>query len=189
MPWLESYWSTYGRFPFIDEWLGEFNVTVEQVEAIMINPLFKRSCKARGIDRNWHERGLSERQAATIALLANIGDPRTESEKLAQINVSREEFNGWMQIPAFKQNLHERSEKNFGNLDAAAYNAVSRGIEAGNFRFVEFYFKMTGKYDTPEAINIKRAMRLIEDTVRENIKDPTVLQAIADRFNEIREDL
>lgn len=186
MPWLSNFWITNKRFPFPDEFIKQFmahdgsQLTVEWVEQLLINPLFKRSCEARGIDRNFWERGFSVRQTSTIALLANIGDGRSRAEKLAQLGVTEGELEGWERIPSFRDTLAARIKENLGNFDTEAYSSLGRNILRGNQRAIEYYLRLTGKDENQELVDLRRVLKVIQNSIERHIKDPTVLQAIAE---------
>jgi len=185
MPWLENFWHTYNRFPFPEEWLDRFAITPQQVDSILVNPLFKRSCKARGITPNFWEKGFNERQQTTIALLANIGDGRPVDKKLASIGVTQAELEGWYQIPEFKSTLESRLSTNLGNFKPEAMGSLARNVKKGNQRSIEYYLKLVGEDEAPEVANLKRAMQLIVDSVQRHVKDPAVLESIKADLMEI----
>lgn len=180
MPWVENFWNVEKRFPFPEEFMQQFYLTSEALETLLVNPLFRRSCEARGIDRNFWDRGFSTRQQATIALLANIGDGRSRNEKLAQLGVTESELEGWERIPAFRETIAARVKENLGNFDTEAYASLGRNILRGNQRSIEYYLRLTGKDENQELVDLRRVLKVIQNSVERHVKDPAVLQAISD---------
>lgn len=186
MPWVENFWNVNKRFPFPEEFMKQFArfdgqaLEAEQLEQLLVNPLFRRSCEARGIDRNFWDRGFSTRQQATIITLANIGDGKSRAEKLAMIGVSEIELQGWERIPAFRETVAARIKENLGNFDTEAYSALARNILNDNQRAIEYYLRLTGKDENQELVDLRRVLKVIQNSVERHVKDPAVLQAISD---------
>lgn len=180
MPWVENFWNVEKRFPFPEEFMKQYYLTPEALEALLVNPLFRRSCEARGIDRNFWDRGFSARQQATITVLANIGDGKSRAEKLAMLGVSEKELEGWERIPAFRDTVAARVKENLGNFDTEAYSALGRNILSNNQRAIEYYLRLTGKDENQELVDLRRVLKVIQNSVERHVKDPAVLSAIAE---------
>jgi hypothetical protein len=61
---------------------------------------------------------------------------------------------------------------------------TARQIERGNLNAIKFYFEVTGQAETPETINLKRAMVTLIDVMQRHI-EPEVLVTIKSEMDAI----
>lgn len=187
MPWVENFWVQRKRYPSTDEMVVEFGISREEVLFINTQPMWLKCLDRRGIRRpNIAEDFLSSKQQAAIALITNYHDARHKDLKLASIGCSHEEYNGWMNDPAFKNAINARSDEVLNNVGVDANIALAQLIQAKDFRATKFYFEITGKAASPEAINVKQTMQILIEAVQKHVRDPAVLQAIAEEVNNVR---
>lgn len=187
LPFVENFWATRKRYPDTGTLMQEFGLSREEVLFINEQKMWLKCLDRRGIRRpNIDEDFLSHKQQAAIALISNYHDKRHKEVKLASIGCSLEEYNGWMNDKAFKDALNARSDEVLNHVGIDANIALAQLIQAGDFRATKFYFEITGKASSPEAINVKQTMQILIEAVQKHVKDPTVLQAIAAEVNQIR---
>ena len=91
-----------------------------------------------------------------------------------------------MNDKAFKDALSVRSDEVLNHVSIDANITLAQLIQAGDFRATKFYFEITGKASSPEAINVKQTMQILIEAVQKHVKDPKVLQAIAEEVNNVR---
>jgi hypothetical protein len=178
MPWFETFWHRMGRYPQPDEIMGHFKFTLEQVELLNLSPYWEKCCEERGI-RLPKQNSLSATQVAAISLITNFSDRRSIPAKLAAIGVTQEQINGWYQDKEFQEELRIRTDATLDNSYPEAQSALIRQIQKGNFSAIKFYYEITGRATTPEAINVKQTMQFLLEAVQTHVKDPETLQAIA----------
>jgi hypothetical protein len=187
LPFVENFWAQYKRYPSTDEFVHEFGISREEVIFINSQKMWLKCLDRRGIRRpNLREDFLSEKQQAAIALITNFHDRRSKQEKLASIGCSHEEYNGWMNDPAFYNAINIRADNVLGNVGVDANVGLASLIQKEDFRAIKFYFEITGKAASPEAINVKQTMQVLIEAVQKHVKDPAVLQAIAEEVNNVR---
>lgn len=187
LPFVENFWVQYKRFPSTDEMMHEFGISREEVIFINSQTMWLKCLDRRGIRRpNLKEDFLSAKQQAAIAVITNFHDKRAKDIKLASVGCSLEEYNGWMNDPAFYNALSIRSDSVLNNVGVDANIGLANLIQKEDFRAIKFYFEITGKAASPEAINVKQTMQVLIEAVQKHVKDPAVLQAIAEEVNNVR---
>lgn len=187
LPWVENFWAQYRRFPSTDEFIAEFGLSREEVIFINTQTMWLKCLERRGIRRpDLAQDFLSPKQQAAIALITNFHDKRDKATKLASIGCSLEEYNGWMNDTAFYNAINIRSDAVLGNVGVDANIGLANLIQKEDFRAIKFYFEITGKASSPEAINVKQTMQVLIEAVQKHVKDPAVLQAIAAEVNQVR---
>lgn len=187
LPFVENFWHSRKTYPDTMTLMQEFGLSREEVIFINQQKMWLKCLDRRGIRRpNVDEDFLSAKQQAVIALITNYHDTRHKSVKLAVVGCSEEEYNGWMQDKAFKSAITNRSEEVLNNVGVDANVALGQLIQAKDFRALKFYFEITGKASSPEAINVKQTMQVLIEAVQKHVKDPEVLQAIAAEVNQVR---
>lgn len=185
MPWFESFWHHYGRYPANDEIMGHFKFTLEQCELLNLSPYWVKSCEARGI-RLPKQHSLSDKQVAAISLITNFSDRRSIPAKLAAIGVTEEQINGWYKDKEFQQELQIRTEAVLENSHAEVQASLIRQVQKGNFQAIKFYYEITGKAQSPEQIELRRAMQILIEAVQKHVQDPEVLQRIGAEIQAIK---
>lgn len=183
MPWIETFWHEKKRYPTDGELAANFGWDIEEIELIHHSKFYRDSLKRRGITRE--ENYLSERQVAAISLITNFSDTRTSDAKIASIGVTPEELNGWYSNSTFQRELAARADAILDNVFPEAQAQLARQIKKGNFPALKFYYEITGRAQSPESINVKQAMNRLIEAVQRHIKDPAILQAIANDMNNV----
>lgn len=187
LPWVEQYWSGRKRYPESAAMMEHFGLTLDEVHLINTSKMWLACLDRRGIRRpDIAEDFLSPKQMAAVALITNYHDTRHKDIKLASIGVSLEEYNGWMNDSAFKNALSARSDEVLNHVGVDANIALAQLIQAKDFRATKFYFEITGKASSPEAINVKQSMQILIEAVQKHVRDPEILQAIANEVNQVR---
>lgn len=191
MPWFEHFWHTYKRYPSNADIAQQFGFTNEQIALMHGSKFWQLSCQRRGIRIDNPNKlndapRLSDRQIAAIAIITNFSDRRSPVARLQGAGITEEELNGWYSDPLFKEELARRAEDAFDNVAPVAQANLARLIQSGNLNAIKFYFEVTGKAQTPEAINLKRTIQFLVEAVQKHVKDPEVLKAIAEEVNAVR---
>lgn len=187
LPFVENFWTTRKHFPDTGTLMQEFGLSREEVLFINTQKMWLKCLDRRGIRRpDIDEDFLTSKQQAAIALVTNYHDTRHKEVKLLSIGCSLEEYNGWMNDRAFKNAITARSDEVLNNVGVDANIALGQLIQAQDFRALKFYFEITGKAASPEAINVKQTMQVLIEAVQKHVKDPAVLQAIAAEVNQVR---
>jgi hypothetical protein len=166
--------------------MGHFKFTLQQVELLNLSPYWEKCLDERGI-RKPQQRSLTATQIAAISLLTNFSDRRSIPAKMAAIGVTEEQINGWYQDKEFKAELLVRTDAVLDNAHPEAQAALIRQVQKGNFQAIKFYYEITGRATTPEALNVKQAMQHLIEAVQKHVSDPETLQAIAQEVRALQQ--
>ncbi len=187
MPWFETFYFKHKRYPLANEIMNRFGCTLEQVEQLNKHKFFLTCLESRGIALPGAEAFiLTDRQVAAIAVLTNFSIVDSSASKVAMLGVTTEELNGWYQNPYFVSALQDRADSILGNVAPDAITALAKEIKKGNFPAIKFYFELTGRAQSPEAVNVKQAMQILIEAVQKHVKDPDTLQAIATEVQSLK---
>lgn len=181
LPWIELFWHSHKRFPTDTELSAEFGFDSTDLLRLKGSKYLKECLKSRGIRMT--DDFFSEKQVAAIALITNFADTRPVNAKLSGIGVTSEMYNGWLQDPKFKRELAARADDILENVYPEATAALAKKVRSGDMNALKFYFEITGRASSPEAINVKMMMARLIEAVEKHVKDPEILALIA---NEIR---
>jgi hypothetical protein len=187
LPWFETYYHKHGRYPTDSEVMTYFGWSLTQVKSLSVNKFWLGCLDRRGMVRpNYDISVLSDRQNTAIAIITNWSDTRSPVSRLADAGITEQELQGFYSNPHFMKELVARSEASFNHLAPAATAQLGRAIQKGNFQAVKFYYEITGRASSPEAVNVKRAMQVLIEAVQKHVKDPTTLAAIAAEVQALR---
>lgn len=187
MPWFETYWHAHSRYPSNEEIMDRFGCTLTQVQELNRHRFWLDSLDRRGIQRPGTGAELSDKQIAAIALITNFNILEPLPIKLASIGVTEQELDGWYKNPVFKQALTNRADSVLDNVSVDADVELARAIKRGDFRAIKFYFEITGKAQSQEAVDVRRTMQILVEAVQKHVKDQDTLDAIGREVHAIRD--
>lgn len=177
MPWIELFWHEKKRHPTDSELVQKFGFTPTQLLQLRESKFYKNTLALYGI--SWDRDDLSAEQVAAITMITNFSDTRSTEAKLAAINVTPEQLNGWYSNPVFQRELANRADATLDNIFPEAQAQLARQIKKGNFPALKFYYEITGRAQSPETVNVKLAMMRLIEIVQKHVQDPEILSAIA----------
>jgi hypothetical protein len=191
----QVFWET-GLCPTPERVAEDLSTRREFVSKAYANETFRTQLAARGIDTEGlvtvgkliqESRALSAKQIICANLMLNLHDKRSEREKLAYIQVSSQQYHAWLRQPAFVEFLRKRGEALFSSSDFHAYKSLINNVKAGDNKSLELFFRMRGIY-RPELninINIESVLVQVIETISRHVKDPAVINAIANELDNI----
>jgi hypothetical protein len=177
LPWVEVYWHTHKRYPSDTDLSAQFGFDAADLQKLHSSKFYLLCLKDRGISHQ--PKYFTPEQVAAISLITNVYDTRPNHAKLAAIGVTPEQYNGWMQNPEFKNELQRRAEDILDNIFPEAQAALSKKVMSGDVNALKFYYEITGRAASPDAINLKLTMMKIIEAIQKHVKDPVILSAIA----------
>jgi hypothetical protein len=183
IPWIEVFWHSHKRYPTDTELSAQFGFDADALIRLKASKFINECLKNRGITPS--QDFFTEKQVAAIALITNFTDNRPVDAKLAGIGVTPEMYNGWMQNREFKRELQSRADDILDNVYPEAQAQLAKQVRNGNFQALKFYYEVTGRASSPEAINVKMTMARLIEAVQKHVKDPAVLAAIASEIQAV----
>lgn len=183
LPWVETYWHNHKRYPSDTDLCTRFGFDSLDLQRLHSSKFYDECLRVRGITRDTSH--LTDKQVAAISLITNFSDVRPNAAKLAAIGVTPEEYNGWLSNPEFKNQLTLRADDILDNVYPEAQAALAKKVKTGDVNALKFYYEITGRATSPEAVNLKLTMVRIIEAVQKHVKDPEILQAIASEINAV----
>jgi len=185
IPWIETYYHSKNSYPLDSELRQQFGFNSQELLVLHNSKFYLQCLDRRGISRPGTS-GLDARQLAAIAIITNFSDVRNSNYRLEEAGITPEELQGWYSSKEFTNELSRRAEGAFANFAPSATTQLGRQIERGNLNAIKFYYEITGRASSPEAVNVKRAMQVLIEAVQKHVKDPEVLAAIASEVQAVR---
>lgn len=178
----QKFWET-GKIPTNEQiWIGTA-VPVNKIEEMWKDDTFRRALVLRGIDLSpeTSEELLTPIQLLTANLMLNTHDKRTTREKLAEVEISSQQWHAWLRQPAFASYLRSRAEAMFSSNDFSAYQSLNRAVDNGDLNAVKLHFEMRDIYNPKVQVDINVEMLIVRlvEIVAKHVTDPTVLEAVA----------
>jgi hypothetical protein len=184
----EEHWMRYKRFPIVSNIAAKTGLTHTQVVECLSREALQHGLDSRGIP--WMDPGdnLSPRQLACIQLLLNISDKRTQTQKLKSLGISPSLLQGWKKQDTFRNVYQKRAEELFGEALPEVHTAMINMATSGDVKAAKMIYAKTGFYNertVEQGINVKFVLIKVLEAIQKHVKDPAVLQAVAEEFNGI----
>jgi hypothetical protein len=187
----QIYWET-GHIPTQEtivsrlDSLGSPKV-VKRVRDTFNNQKFQEALEIRGLERPMDAKRLTATQLLLVNMLLNVEDKKSLRQKLDLLNINMAKYQTWLRDPAFHEYLTMRTEQMFENSDHDAYKALLQSVVRGDVSALKLFFEMRGIY-SPRIdvnINIESVIYRVVEVVGKHIKDPQILNAIADEVEQM----
>ena len=183
-----SFWET-GNVPSYELSVRFTGIPLKEIERIWSEPYFREHLIKRGIDitPTTERKFLTPKQLALANSILNTYDVRSLREKLQEFNISTQTYNGWMRQEAFRGYLSRRVEANFQNTTTVAKQRLAELVDEKDIGAIKFYLEMAGEYNprVQVDINVQAVMVKIIEVISTHVKDPLVLDAIANDLEQI----
>lgn len=191
----QCYWET-GLCPTPERVAEELSIAPSSCRKAYANETLRAQLAVRGIDPESlvtvgavikETKALSAKQIVCANMMLNLVDKRSQREKLAQIQVSAQQFAAWMRQPQFVEFMRKRSEALFSSSDWLAYRSLINNVASGDNKSLELFLRVRGIY-RPEVninLNIDAVLNQVVEVITRYVKDPLVLQAIAGELESI----
>lgn len=193
----QVYWET-GLLPTPERVCEDLSCSAQAVRAAYSNETFRAALATKGIDPVGlitvgsvvsQTKALSPQQILCANMMLNLHDKRSEREKLGLLGVSSQQYHAWLRQPQFQEFLRKRGEALFSSSDYKAYKSLVRNVEAGDNKSLELFFRMRGIYK-PQLdinVNIEAVLTRVIEVISTHVKDPKILNAIANEIDAVIE--
>lgn len=185
---VEEYWTKHGEFPAFSIIQSMTGLPQEKIANSLFKDVVKKALDVRGISYTHENERLSARQIAVINTLLNISDTRSETRKLLDLGVAPATYRGWKKQPYFMTYMKEQGEKLFAETQTQVHVALAKKASEGDIQAIKLFNEMSGRWDstkTVEAMNVRFVMTRLLECIQQRIRDPEILQAIAEDFEGI----
>jgi hypothetical protein len=180
---VEQLFWLHGSIPTNEVISEKTGLNVKTVQGYWENPVFRGVLEHKGVplDEGRSKDILSIKQLEVANRLLNIHDARSVREKLQEVGVSSQQYHAWLRQPAFREYLQKRGEELFKSGDHEAYTALMQVVRGGDVSGLKLFFEMRGIYNPKLQldVNIEAVLVKVVEVVARHVRDPQVLQAIA----------
>jgi len=101
---------------------------------------------------------LEPKQFLVAQAFLNTADRRSIRQKLKELGVTVKEFDNWRRSPNFMAYLEKEAKRRFGDAHIYADLELTKHIEDGNLEGIKYYHQLTGRYSSPEAVNVAKVL-------------------------------
>ena len=178
----EQSWFLRGSLPTPELLQTEFKMTARAIKAFLEREEIQESFDGRGIP-TIVGRSLSPDQITAINTILNFADTRSEKKKLADMNISTVQWNGWRANPAFKEYLLNRTEGILADSIPDVNVALVDRARNGDLGAIKLVYEMTGRYRGNEAgVDVRQIMHQVLEIITMEVQDPVALNNISRRL-------
>lgn len=188
---IEQFYYSRKRIPNISEMIPYLDIDSEEIKKLVRQPRIIAALERRGIDPTAMLSStatgvpmLSPRQIAAANVMLNFGDRRKPDQKLADLGITPEEYQGWLQAPHFKKFLAGMADDVLDNAYPDANVALAQKVRDGNIPALRLFYDVTGKTNQQEVIKAKVLVGKILEAVQRHVTDPRILEAIAEEIQD-----
>lgn len=157
LSYIEQLFWEQGGIPSNEIVADKLKLTLKSVAECWKRTPFRKALIARGISFSEIETDsdiLDPRQILVANLLMNPLDRRSQRQKLEEVGVTTQQFNGWMRQIPFQTYLRRRAEELFKSSHPTAYLAFIQNVERGNMEAIKMFFEMTGVYSPKTQVDV-----------------------------------
>lgn len=191
--WIETTYHESKTFPSVQTFKQAWPVffaTASLVRDFLDRPLVKQALHNRGLNPNSNNtKELTQQQAASILLVANLSDRRSLSTKLKSLNVTLTQWNAWKKQASFRNFLYAQLTDDFESSLDRALSGLLKAVDGGNPRAVELYLEMTGRQPTEAERNYRLAVSRIIESITRHVRDPHIINSLREDFDKIERGL
>lgn len=183
----QTFWET-GGIPTVEKVVSETGVSGTSLKKWWDkDEIFRKALIARGIDLAGpenSEKQLTPQQLLCANVLLNTHDKRTEREKLEFLGISSQQYHAWRRQPAFSSYINRRAEAVFESSTHKAFQNIINNVEADDLNAAKLMLELQGKYrqQVDVNINIETVVVTLVEIVAKHVKDPEIIQAIANEI-------
>lgn len=121
---------------------------------------------------------LEPKQFLMAQMFLNTADRRSLRQKLKEADVPVGTWNNWRKSPVFNNYIRKEAQRKFGDADISADLELVKHVEDGNLEGIKYYNQMSGRYTSPEAVNVARVLALMMEILVQYVT-PDVLSKVA----------
>jgi Helix-turn-helix of insertion element transposase len=187
----QIYWET-GRIPtkeMVVEGLDPFGLkgAKNKVAQAWNKPRFQSALEKRGLNFQSDSKLLTPTQLLLVNMLLNVEDKKSLRQKLETLGINMAKYQTWLRDPAFHSYLTMRTEQLFENSDHDAYKSMIQAVMRGDTQAMKLFFEMRGIWSPKLEINvnIESVIYRVVEVVGKHVKDPLILNAIADEVEQL----
>ena len=146
---------------FFQEGRTPLNKELEQLDPEFLQKLPELNAWIRESGLRQASNLLEPKQFIVAQMLLNTADRRSLRTKLKEANVTVAQFDRWRRTGVFTSYLRKEVQRRFKDADVSADLELVKLIEDGDLNSIKYYNEMTGRYQSPEEVNIQKVLATI----------------------------
>jgi Helix-turn-helix of insertion element transposase len=184
---IEQMFYSHGQIPTAEKIAEVLKIAVIRVHRVLSSSRFQRFMIEKGFIVDAPEGLLSDTQLLIANMIMNPMDRRSDREKCKEAGCSVAQLNAWRHDPTFLKYLHDRAERDFGDVKDEAHLSLIRNIRAGNMKATQLWYEMNGRYQRTmrHEVDIGRILGAVAESVQARVKDPAIIDLINDDIVQI----
>lgn len=187
---IEHHWYKHEQFPpvgFIKKHFAEFNLDAALAHETFVLALVNRGITVPKVGKDTIPIDLTPEQIAAILTVLDFDDRRSRTAKLKALDIPPTKWAGWLKDKNFTNFLQQISTTRFQDSVHVAHEGLFKAMDRGDTNAIKFYMEATGRYtaNTATSQNIRLILARVVESIQRHIKDPAVLRAISNDFDEI----
>lgn len=187
---VEEYWYRHEVFPPVGQLkrkYPDFDLDVALTHETFVLALTNRGIYIPKNARDTIPQGLSAEQVSAILTVLDFDDKRSRPAKLKALGIEPTKWAGWLKDRNFLAFLQQLSTSKFQDSVHVAHEGLFKAMDRGDTNAIKFYMEATGRFTQASATNqnIRLILARVVESIQRHIKDPNVLQAISNDFDEI----
>lgn len=183
----ELEWHLRNRVPTIEQVTKHVQKKFPKTTQISINYYLSKerrnvakALEKRGIPWQQHsQEDLTATQVATAVTVMNFADTRSIPQKLAELGINESQYYAWLRDPQFKTLVDNLADQNLANIRPTAIAEFTKKINGGDWNAIKFWLETTGELNGNSNTQIEDKITLFVEIVQRHVKDPAVMEAIA----------
>lgn len=176
------------------ERIAEVTQLVEPyVRKITLTPEYRAALEIRGVPVYKDMAGLNEQQVLALQVLLDPTDGLTLAGKLKKVGVSMSKYRTWLRNPYFKRHMDTMARNLISDHTPDLMTQLVGKAAQGDLKAIQYAFEVGGVYNPAvEArrqanIDIVVVLSKMTEVIQKHVKDPAVLENIAQEFRQIAE--
>lgn len=121
---------------------------------------------------------LEPKQFLIAQMFLNTSDRRSIRQKLKEADIPVSTWNNWKKSPVFMNYLRKEAQRRFGDADVSADLELIKHVEDGSLEGIKYYNQMSGRYTSPEAVNVARVLAIMMEILVQYVT-ADILQKVA----------
>lgn len=182
----QIFWSELpNRIPSDEKIAQALKITPQKVKACWKVDAVRQSLGTRGVNFTQveDEKVLTPQQILCANVLLNTLDKSSIRQKLEAVGVTTTQYQGWLNDKTFKAYLKNRAEVIFAGAEPNALLGITKAVESGDLKAIQFYLEVTGRYNPRLTIEVN------VDTIINRVVDVVSRYVSADIMERIAADL
>lgn len=190
---LETQYWLNGGYPLFEDLLAETGFEESQMRrylSTVSNVLTQRGLPSYALPPGPEDSIFTEwkskfdpRFVLAAGFIANVSDKRNISAKLAEIDVTPAEWDGWLTNESYYNYFKLLVDQKWTQLDEVAKLGIIRGVHMGDLKTIQYFHEFTGKHvqKSEVAINVNAVLNSVIDILSHHV-EPDVLVAVANEL-------